>query len=595
MPKRRKWGKACESIDFPPPIGFCTSRPLIRSVILVRDGQGWSLSIHTSVTSTEEHRRLDQRFQMVVMLAARRAPHLTLRRTDASELSSAQVVFGALVAGDLLTVPVNQPLEPASLLEAAPTPVSRTLALTVGESTALARLVPGLSLASPERFAAAMAADARLLDLTCELEQEPSLVELQLASRIVRQAARTRWRAAESRIRATLLPQMRRHLLASTVLPSYRDRLEAIALETPPTEVQRDGAWHCELGGVPLMSAKTLDALRAKMLSESPKLGSSQPEWRRARQMLESPSTQTLFVLEPGFLKHLVLTVGGTGRLRARRMTADRCVHHAVALLARGRRFDINARPGADPRLVSKLSQISKVHEKANETFGVERNGRLILANRGNVRNIPLTLALSRPRQMTYLPERAEWLPGLRPPRDIGERATVHATVDALDASTARALFVDHHGRLYSEVFSSAQLEWWVLDIRTLLDESNTSLSLAVAPPLASMQRRRPPASSEPVELLVKVAGPRVTVALGDETFGGNEPLGFRALAEAVFSRWPVGARGHVRIAHIEGLDTLVSRQGTDHTALERLALRSRVLRRLSAHLASISRLLEAA
>ncbi len=94
-----------------------------------------------------------------------------------------------------------------------------------------------------------------------------------------------------------------------------------------------------------------------------------------------------------------------------------------------------------------------------------------------------------------------------------------------------------------------------------------------------------------PVDLSVEVdASGRTVVTLGDDRFGAGQALGWHALAETVFSHWPPRARGRVRIATIT-----MARQSPDSSPLEVLAVRSRVLRRLSSHLASLARRLEAA
>ena len=74
---------------------------------------------------------------------------------------------------------------------------------------------------------------------------------------------------------------------------------------------------------------------------------------------------------------------------------------------------------------------------------------------------------------------------------------------------------------------------------------------------------------------------------LDGELFGCRAPLPWSALAEAVLSHWPPGTWAHV------GVDRVKAPVGA--TALELLAGRSRVLRRLGTHLRRISRVLRAA
>ncbi|MCU0700543.1 MAG: hypothetical protein MUC96_28875, partial [Myxococcaceae bacterium] len=419
MSRRRRWGRACEQLDFPPPLGFCTTRPLLESVWLVPREAGWTVVLRAVRDRLpDEHRRLDERMQMVSMLLARRASRLTLALEDAGPLSPARAFFAGLVAGEVPPLDVTAPLEPEDVLAAAPTPWARTLVLGLGDENPFARLLPGLSLAAPERFAAAAAADGRLLDLVRQLDAEPGLVELQLASRIVRQAAIARWRRAPAARRATLSPELREWIFGALILPALRPRLEALLAHHRPIEVKHERGWRLELDGAALLEATSLDGLRARALTESLSLTPAQAEWRRARALLEQRVPRTLFVIEPGFLKHLVVNVGPTGRLRARRLSADRLVRLAIALRANGRSFEPTARPGADPLLVSRLSQIAATEVAPGQAFGVQRGARVVIANRGRLRDRPLLRALAAPRRLTLLPERPEWLAALRPPRD---------------------------------------------------------------------------------------------------------------------------------------------------------------------------------
>ncbi len=592
MPRRRRWGLAAEQLDFPPPLGFCTTRPLIESVLLLPRAEGWELVIRAVIDqSSEEHRRLDERVQMLGMLLGRRAPRLSITVEPARPMSAARAFFAALVVGELPAFETGGELEPTQVLPYAPTSWARTLVLGLADESPFERLLPGLALAAPERFAAAAASDARLLDLVRQLDVDPTLVELQLASRIVRQAAITRWRRAPAPVRHVLSPELRRWVLGALILPALRPRLERVLTTHAPTERKVDGRWRLELDGAVLLEATTLDALRARALTESLGLIPAQAEWRRAKSLLEHRTARTLFVVEPGFLKHLALTVGPTGRLRARRLSADQLVRLAIALRTAGRVLELSPRPGADPLLVSRLSQIAATGVGHGQAFGVQRGERLMLATRGRLRNLPFAAALSRPRLLTLLPERAEWLASLRPVRPIAGKPTVQATVQSIGTTDALALFLDDGGRLFAESFVCTALERWVADTRLLLDGAGASFSLSVSPAISSFSRRLPDESVAPLELAVTHTSRGIIVSLGDERFGAGQRLGWRALAETVFSYWPPGLRGRVRVSSV----AVESSQGVDASALGLLAIRSRVLRRLTAHLGTLSRSLEAA
>lgn len=590
LPRRRKWGRACEAIDFPPPLGFFTTRPLIRSVLVVPEVGGWNLVLVTiSERSAEEERRLDERVQMLRLLAARRAPTFTITTENSIDLE--RLFFAGLAVGDVPFVRAAEQLDLAKVATHAPTPLARALALTIDSTPSFGTLLPGLTLSSPERFAAAVSPDDRLVSLIDQLAIEPGIVELSLASRIIRSSAIRAWRKAEPKARAALRPELRRAVLGSHILPALRPRLEALLERAAPTEVKEGNRWKLELDGHTLLSAGSLDALRARALSESPKLCTAHAEWRRARSLLENRTPRTLFVVEPGFLKHLVLSIGPTGRLRARRLTTDLCIRLALSLRSSARQLEVSVRPGADPLVVSRLSQIAAAELTTGTQLGVQRGERLLLATNGRVKVLPFSAALARPRKLTLLPERAEWLAALRPPRGVAGKMAVHGSLETTPSGEARALFVDGTGRVLMESFSGFALESFVADTRALLETRGASLSLAVSQALASMTSRVPFEAVTPLDLAVRIdARGHLSITMGDEDFGAGQTLGWRALAETVFSHWPPRVRGRVRVVSVES-----ARHDHDGAALEALATRSLVLRRLSAHLRALARFLEAA
>jgi hypothetical protein len=592
MPRRRRWGRACEQLDFPPPLGFCTTRPLIESVWLLPRDEGWTIVVRAvPERSAEEHRRLDERLQMVAMLVGRRTPRFSVSVEDAGPWTPARAFFAALVAGEAPSISGDGGIEPTEVLPFAPSAWARTLVLGLGSENPFGRLLPGLALAAPERFAAAAAADPRLLDLVRQLDVEPAMVELQLASRIVRQAAIARWRRTEPSRRALLSNELKRWVFGALILPALRPRLEALLKHQTPTEVRHEGRWRLELGGVALLEASSLDGLRARAITESLSLTPPQAEWRRARQLLEQKATRTLFVVEPGFLKHLAASVGPSGRLRARRLSGEKLLRLAIALRASGRAFELSPRPGADPLLVSRLSQIAATEVTPGQAFAVQRGARVVVAARGRLHDRPLRAALSVPRRLSLLPERAEWLAALRPPRPIAGKPTVQVTVHEDPLGDALALIVDDQGRVLAEAFPRPSLEWWVADTRALLQQVGASVVLSVSPALSTFARRLPDELVEPIAISVAASARGLVVELHEERFGEGQPLGWRALAETVFSRWPPGLRGRLCVSSV----VVEPGQGVDTSALGLLAIRSRVLRRLSVHLGTLSRWLEAA
>lgn len=590
MPRRRRWGKACEAIDFPPPLGFFAARPLIRSILLVPNRGSWQLVLTTSTAlSNDDRRRLDERVQMVRMLLLRHAPRLELTIEEGA-LSPERAFFAGLVGGDAPEVS-TLPVDPVELLEHAPTLLAKTLALIVDTESPFARLLPGIALCSPDLFAAAASSDGRLFDLTRQLVAEPTLEELTLASRVVRHASRARFRALDPRLRRSLSRALGKTILSARILPAFRPSLEKVLDQSRAAEV-RDGAeWRIEIDGQTLLTAPSLDALRARALSESPRLCPPNPEWHRARWLLEQAGRTTLFIVEPGFVKHLVLTASSAGRLRARRLNADATIRLALSLKADGRPLEISAKPGADPVLVARLSQLSSSPVSSGGQFGVQRGDRLLLSTGRHVRDVRFSRALSRPRRLTLLPERAEWLRALRPPRAVRGMRAVHLMVDAAGADTARAVFVDDAGMLFMEEIDRRSFDAWATNTRNLLSSIGATLSISLDPTIAAITGRRQALAAESLELEVQLdeAGHAVVI-FEKERFGSTESLGWRALAETVFSRWPPRTRGRVDVRSIT-----FARQTPDASPLEVLAVRSRVLRRLSSHVASLGRLLEAA
>ncbi len=592
MPRRRRWGLACEAIDLPPPLGLTCTRPLIQSVLVVPRLGGWDLVVFAEARrSPEDHRRLDERLQMIRQLCERRAPgfNVVLR---SNALPAEQLFYAGLAAGDVPELPKQPSIDPAEVVRLSPTPFARALALTLSSDEPFARLIPGIALATPERFAAAASSDERLLPLVRQLSVEPGIVELELASRVLRHAAHLQWKRLTGATRKEIGVELKRSVMGSQLLPALRPLLEKALEQHRATEVQDETGWHLKIDDHTLLSAPTLDALRARALTETPKLCVAQGEWRRARALMDSKSPRTLFVIEPGFLKHLALTLGPTGRLRARRLTTEACVRLALSLRSAGRGVEVSAQPGASAMLVSRLSQIASAEVAKGTGFGVECGARLLLSASDTVRDLPFLTALSRPRRITLLPEHAEWVPALRLPRSVGGKLAVRATLYAAEQDVARALFVDHTGHLFVEEVSRGWLQPWIADTKALLEQqAGAGFQLSMSPSLESMGGRVSNDDIAPVELSVEVdARGRTVVTLGDDRFGAGQPLGWLALAETVFSHWPPRVRGRVRIPTI-----VMARQSPDSSPLEMLAVRSRVLRRLSSHLASLARRLEAA
>lgn len=593
MPRRRRWGLACEAVELPPPLGFTCTRPLIHSVLVAPRPTGWDVIVFAiAERSQEDHRRLDERIQMLRQLCERRAPGLNVV-VRSTGLPAEQLFFAGLAAGDVPQLPTQASIDPAEVVKAAPTPFARALALTLSSEEPFARLIPGIALASLERFAAAASSDDRLLPLVRQLSVEPGIVELELASRVLRHAAHLQWKRLTGAARKVIGAELKRSVMGSQLLPALRPLLEKVLEKHHATEVQDETGWHLKIDDHTLLSASTLDALRARALTETPKLCVAQGEWRRARALMDSKSPRTLFVIEPGFLKHLALTLGPTGRLRARRLTTEACLRLALSLRTAGRGIEVSVRPGASPLLVSRLGQIASADVAAGNGFGVQRGDRLLLAASKTIRDLPFLTAMSRPRRITLLPEHAEWVPALRPPRSVAGKPTVRATLYATQQNTvARALFVDHTGALFVEELSRGWLQPWIADTRALLEQhAGAAFQLSVSPSLESMGGRVSIEDTAPVELAIEIdASNRTIVTLGDDRFGVGQPLGWHALAETVFSHWPPQVRGRVRVATIS-----MARQPADGSPLEVLAVRSRVLRRLSSHLASLAHRLEAA
>jgi hypothetical protein len=116
-------------------------------------------------------------------------------------------------------------------------------------------------------------------------------------------------------------------------------------------------------------------------------------------------------------------------------------------------------------------------------------------------------------------------------------------------------------------------------------------MSVTVHPRLSALSGRRLDASLPPLPLDVECEWPFTTrVWLEGEPFCAPGDLGWSSLSEAVLSHWAPGTWGRVGVRNLSFITAPASA-----SPLFRLAVRSRVLRRVATGLRRLTRLLEAA
>jgi hypothetical protein len=589
---RQRWGRLCERVDFPLPVGMTTARPLVRSVLLSAGGDGTArLRLFTVGELTGAERdRLSARFDVIESFFVRRSPRLTLS-IEAAPCALSELAWAGVLCGELPPV-VEEPIDRERIFASAPTPLTRALSLLLPPTPGDPRgVLTQRGLSAPVDFVAAWAGNARAATALRTLQGvDTGAVELFEASgalqrelvRAVRQLPCSRRRAIAGFTRA--------HLLGSRVLPAFRAIFDEALSGLTAREVEDGRGWAVMAGPLEIARGARLDDARAHAITESPRLARPGTEWRRLAALPRDGARQCLVQVEPPALTHLVVTSSPSGRFHARRVDADRLLRVALGARSRGATLEIIAAPGADQRVLSRLNQVAAL-PATDLPLGVQQGDRLLCSIGGRVRSRPLTIALGRPSVIRWLPEHADRLAALRPPT-AGFVPSVRASAFNLGADRVEIVYVDEGGRVLIEHADASQLEAVLREAREVVRAAvGAALSVTVSPTLAALAGRGAAQPQPQVLFDVDSDGPFTTrLWLDGEAYAGPGDLPWSAAAETAFSRWPAGTTGRVGISSVRFID-----RGPRHSGLDALAVRARVLRRLSASLARIAAVLRAA
>jgi hypothetical protein len=246
---------------------------------------------------------------------------------------------------------------------------------------------------------------------------------------------------------------------------------------------------------------------------------------------------------------------------------------------------------GSDQALVMRLAQINNLSAKG--PVGIEVGDRLLYARAHQVRSLPLKHALARPRRLTWVPLEHELGRSLRGSCGPSSLATTHAIAWPLKEDLASVIFVEHSGLILREEVPLQALEAHLVESRELLRQGERPelMSVTVHPMLAALSGRRLDADLHQLPLEVDCDWPyTLRVWLEGEAFCAPGDLSWSALAESILSHWSPGTWGRVGVRRVRFI-----RPPPSPSALDGLAIRARVQRRVMLALRRLTRLLEAA
>lgn len=590
-PRRRRWSRLCEALDLPPPNTWYPLRPLLQSVILAPTAErGFELLfIPIDELSVPELNRVSARVDAIRQIAQRHAPGLEVRMAGRTELTPSLFAWAAVVAGDVPALPEDPTFDWSDVFARAPTELLRCLTLMVPRDapSPLMLLQTGLAPSGLLAFVARWSGEAVARDVAALSSRPLSPPELDGLSRQLRGACLQALRRVPPAERAPIRKLLRPALFSSRIPAVLRPSLERILATAHPQEVQVDGAWQLQLDGLVLAQGASLDQLRAAALAESPRLTARGAPWSRVAQLLSSPRPRALALIEPGFLRHLVVVIPKSGRPRARRVDAPGLLRFVLTWHRAGVPMELIPAHGCDPTLIARASQVLGTPLSPQEHVGFQVGSRVLLIHDRGPRLVALERAFRRPRQLTWVPEQAEALTALRRPLANG-LPTVQVVAFPAGQHDVALLSVDSHGTLFREQVPRSALESTVQEYREILRRAEvpTLISATVHPLLTSLAGRRLD-EAPPVLMSGAIGEHGDSATLDGEVFGAGAELPWSALAEAVLSHWAPGTSTHV------GLTQIAAPAGT--TALGLLACRSRILRRLDTHLRRIARFLKAA
>lgn len=587
-PRRRRWGKLCERLDLPPPLAWTPGRALVQALVLApTPRQGLELLVvPVPGLSASELTRVTARVEAIRHLAQRHAAELDIRLCGEGELTSSLFAWAAIIGGELPTIH-DGPLDWFDVLARAPTPLLRSLTLLVArnappplEALALlrhARAVP---------FLAAWSRNDVVRDVAALDRQPLSSAELDGLIQRFRGAMNTALRLFPVHERKGIR-QLLKPALGSAYVPTvFRHHLDRLISQKAPKQVQLERSWQLELEGLVLARASSLDQLRASAVAESPRLAAEQPVWQRLAQLCQLEGPRALVLIEPGFLRHLVIVIPRSRRPRVRRTDAAGVLQFCLSWHRAGVPVELMPAPGCDPTLITRAAQLLAVPMRRDETVALQLGTTVMRSEPGRTRTLPLERAFRRPRQLLWLCEQAELNRALRKPMATG-LPTVQVVAWPDGDQHAMLYCIDAQGSLFAERVRREVLEQTLTEYRALLRTADVPalVTATVHPLLTSLAGRRVEGAAP---VLLTLVGDQVE--LEGERFGPRAELNWSALAESILSQWAPGVWAHV------GVSGWSSVPGAARvSALSLLALRSRVLRRVDVQLRRIARSLAAA
>lgn len=277
-----------------------------------------------------------------------------------------------------------------------------------------------------------------------------------------------------------------------------------------------------------------------------------------------------------------------TGRM----LSAREAVETVIRRASEDAPVEILASRAESRPVASRLGQISQlVREAAHRgPVALEAGGLVYLPFRGGLRRYALDRFASRPRSFTPDPEAPDLAaqPGERHTRGRLASGMLACRVTLCANERVALLFADGEGGLLREVVPLPELEEHLREARAIVREAQPPSVLAVRlSDDVEAEVRRSGQVRQGVALAVRGALPAVEAEVGGERFGGRQPLGWDAAAEALLAAWP--ARGESRIGVSAVTVTARDRPASPLLALwaasvARRRLHTRLLRSLRAY-----------
>lgn len=587
--RRRRWGTLFDRLGWLPPQGFTSARPLVSSVLLAPRGVGaFALVVVPAPELGADEPRLALRLAALANAVQLKTPRLSVERVDPLQLSVEDAAFAGLVCGGAPRWPISSApgISPASLAHHAPTPLARVLSLLVDkdlEHPALALASRRLTDASPEAFLAQWTADPSAHECVA-LTRVGGVGAAQVlsTSHTLQRACLAALRRATGPERSALAALVRKEVIRQRVALPLRAELWRALQQTPLEQVRTLRGSRLEVQGHVLAQGRTDDEALLRGAFESDAVAVPQ-RLSRLVPLLELTQRRVLALIGPG-AAHEVVLIGGGRRPRLEQMETNRLVGWAAVNRLRGLPVELEGRH-PNPTVRGLLARVAAIPLEG-KPLAVELDGQLVVATKDRARIYSTERFFRRPRKVQLLTAAPARQPRPVPPCLV---PTVFAQAH-VEGNVAWVTYVDCDGHLLWEKLPAHALEPSLDEAAQVLAATPTSPRLSVtvedAPRLLG---KRWPLSGEVVQFSANVIDGRRPSAAHDGEHFGSDANGYRAAAELVLSRWPLGASGRIAV-------TQVTMSPPEHAAgLWALAVRAHVRSRLEKAVARLSALLEAA